>query len=347
MTAFVTDSFTGTDNTALTSHTGELGATWTKHPTMAGNALAPKIVSNQLVPAEVNGSVNAFYYASGVPTTPDYSATMDFKLSTGANGADGIGMRMSTSAGDGYFATLYVALNRVSIFKAVGGSLSEIASVSTGPLDTAVTYRVTVGATGTSIRARVQRLSDSYFLTSSNTWQVGAADCVTVTDSSVTAAGRVAIWMGENSLPTTFDNLTADDPNASAGTVVTPGAGTLTVTGYAPTVAQNQNQYADPGVGALSVTGYAPSISQSALGTLTTPPLRNNTTTLQSSLTGLVAHVTTTTGTLVVSKTGQTTSAGGVMTTSDALITPTSSYLMFIVDPATGAHGCTDAIVAT
>lgn len=47
---------------------------------------------------------------------------------------------------------------------------------------------------------------------------------------------------------------------AGGGTTVTPGVGSLTVTGFAPTVSVTANQTVTPGVGVLTVTGLAPTI---------------------------------------------------------------------------------------
>lgn len=49
-------------------------------------------------------------------------------------------------------------------------------------------------------------------------------------------------------------------PATGGGTSVVPDAGALTLTGYAPSIAQPHA--AAPGVGALTITGYAPSVSQ-------------------------------------------------------------------------------------
>lgn len=52
-------------------------------------------------------------------------------------------------------------------------------------------------------------------------------------------------------------------PEAGGGTsvTVTPGAGSLTLTGYAPTVTATQSATASPGAGSLTLTGFAPTIS--------------------------------------------------------------------------------------
>lgn len=45
-----------------------------------------------------------------------------------------------------------------------------------------------------------------------------------------------------------------------AGTSLSPGAGNIAITGYAPTIAQPQG--IAPGVGNITITGYAPSVTQ-------------------------------------------------------------------------------------
>lgn len=52
-------------------------------------------------------------------------------------------------------------------------------------------------------------------------------------------------------------------PDAGGSTNVTasPGTGSLTLTGFAPTVSATQSATASPGTGALVITGYAPSVT--------------------------------------------------------------------------------------
>jgi len=55
--------------------------------------------------------------------------------------------------------------------------------------------------------------------------------------------------------------LFADD--ATAGAIVRPSAGTMSLSGYAPTVQRSAVQSAAPGAASISITGYAPQIAQS------------------------------------------------------------------------------------
>jgi hypothetical protein len=81
-----------------------------------------------------------------------------------------------------------------------------------------------------------------------------------------------------------------------------------------------------------------PILSETAIGTITTDPLKNNTGTLLASETGATVHVYTVAGALVVTKTSQTTDGSGVMTITDALISAGTQYRIVIV-LGSGAEG--------
>lgn len=64
--------------------------------------------------------------------------------------------------------------------------------------------------------------------------------------------------------------LTLLQQQAAAGSVtVTPGVGSLTLTGFAPTVSAEQNVSVIPGIGALVLTGFAPTVSVGTSVTVT------------------------------------------------------------------------------
>lgn len=90
----------------------------------------------------------------------------------------------------------------------------------------------------------------------------------------------------------------------------------------------------------------AAAIYSAATGTLTTAPLKNNAGTLLANETGATAYIhNVSTGALVVAKTGQTTNASGVMTVTDAAITPATQYRI-VVKLASAAEGL-DKLTAT
>src|SRR5205823_2605693 len=73
------------------------------------------------------------------------------------------------------------------------GVATNLAS-STGPVfGTSEKYRVYCVCVGTTIASRIQRVSDSAWLKSDNTWQVAQQDYLTTTDVSITGAGKAGI----------------------------------------------------------------------------------------------------------------------------------------------------------
>ena len=58
---------------------------------------------------------------------------------------------------------------------------------------------------------------------------------------------------------------------AASGTTITPGSGSVTLAGAAPTATKTANQWSTPGAGSVSLTGYAPSV-QNGASYLITPP---------------------------------------------------------------------------
>lgn len=78
--AFISDSFTDTAGTLIDNHTGEIGATWTKHPSFVGDAVVGN--ANRLR----GNSGTHIYIASGTPATNEYDVEAAFYFaSTGVS----------------------------------------------------------------------------------------------------------------------------------------------------------------------------------------------------------------------------------------------------------------------
>jgi hypothetical protein len=95
--------------------------------------------------------------------------------------------------------TYYVALNvgtsapGIRLYKAVSGTHTAIGSnVNPGGLAINTQYKITLNCNGSTISCKLQRVSDSNFLTSGGTWQVSDATCSSVTDLSIAAASAKA-----------------------------------------------------------------------------------------------------------------------------------------------------------
>ncbi len=149
----------------------------------------------------------------------------------------------------------------------------------------------------------------------------------------------------------------------TANNTVGVPAGSLALTGFAPTVSNSASNVIQVPAGTLALTGFAPAVAVSGagntiavpLGTLTlagnaptvwnyprivTPsPLKNNTATALSNETGAAVFVhNTSTGALVVKKTGLTTDADGNMAFQDASLSPATAYRC-VFQLASGAEG--------
>jgi hypothetical protein len=182
---FVNDTFTGTNATLLESHTGEIGATWTKGFFTSGTASLN--ASNQLNLTGTN-VVGSNYVASGTPGSADYSVSADFKWST--NGVAGLTIRGDTAL-KSWFGFTAVGNTQFAIYIDATTLLSAV-TVS-GNIGTTETYKLTLAASGTTISGRVQRASDSFYLSNTGTWQAGAAFCCSGTSSAHNGAGKAGL----------------------------------------------------------------------------------------------------------------------------------------------------------
>lgn len=338
MSAFVTDSCTGTNGTNFTSHTGELGATWFKHAS-ATNTGDPQIQGNKLQTTE--SAVNENYYASGSPASADYSFSLDYTYNAiGGNEIAGPGARLTTGATNtGYFFIFFKVVGELRLYKYVAGTLTQIGTgVTFAPVNGA-TYRFTIDPVGTAIAGRLQRLSDSNWINSAGAFGASQVNCASVTDSSITAAGKAGFWYSSDTTSGgtrgTLDNFSADQatgaataitftpasitgPVGSAGSPFTAGAngtitGTVTVT---PSVAGVTFSPTSAGINTASPTATFTPTAASA-GTYTVAVANNGGLTNPSGI-------------------SYTASAGALYTTINATDTIGGEAIMVLV-PSSGA----------
>ena len=89
-------------------------------------------------------------------------------------------------------------------------------------------------------------------------------------------------------------------------------------------------------VSVAAITGTA--TGTTSAGSLVIGPLKNNTGTVLASETGVTVHIYQVGGSLVVSKTSQSTNASGIMTVTDAALTAGVTY-RYVIVLASGAEG--------
>lgn len=220
MAQFVNDTFTDTNGTTISSHTGETGATWTA---LTGSGHTPTIQSNALDPG-TGASANGLWYASGTPAAADYTVTAEVTYNGGTDAIAGPGARMSTSAQTGYWGFLFNgssgSFDKFATYKYVAGTLTRIAGTGSTPsISSGIVYTCTLDVSGSTIALRVQRSSDSNWLNSSGSWQSGQTNCLSTTDTSISAAGRPGFWLSRVSASqSTIARLYADEAGGGATT---------------------------------------------------------------------------------------------------------------------------------
>lgn len=197
--AVVTETFTGTDGTALEDHVGEVGATWTWHPNY------PAYV--RLQSGRGWGPEWGLYFASGIPATAEYDVTADIHVKSNT-GAMGIVARASTSGTDNlYMARYNAATTRWELVKC-SGSCTVLASYS---------QTLTVGTTY-ALKLEVRNGTKKLF--------VNGVERASSTDNTITQVGRAGIRTGPGTGPTStagyhIDNFVVE--NAAPDTSITGG----------------------------------------------------------------------------------------------------------------------------
>ncbi len=158
--AFVYDSFSAADGTFLTSRSGETGATWTSD----GGAFT---IHN----GRIYGTALGFLYASGIPPTADYKVEAEFTRLTSITG-NAIAVRVQPGFDTGYF--LYFHIGAFRLFKRVNGVETSLGTVTYSYTDLPAV--ATLAVTGSKIEVFIN-----------------GAIVRTVTDTSITATGRVGL----------------------------------------------------------------------------------------------------------------------------------------------------------
>ena len=169
-TPFVSDSFTEGSDTALASHTGETGATWTVHPSYSASTTV-WAATDRIIPT---GSPQC-YYASGVPPSADYYVQGSLYVASTIAVNFTIAGRIDTSANNMYIGG-YFDGTEWRIRKCIGGGFTTLGTPSTNQLITpgnAKTVKLVMN--GTSLSLYVE----------------GVLEVGPVTDSEISAAGRV------------------------------------------------------------------------------------------------------------------------------------------------------------
>lgn len=166
---FATDSFTEASDVVLSAHTGELGATWTKHASYA------QTVTVDAATDRIYADGTVAYYASGTPPSPNYYVQNDVYAAS----------IISTNAGPyGRIDTATDSMYGCRMNNGTDWQLRVINSGSATTLGTSANQLPTAGQTKTL------RLTMSG---STITCSVNGVVEISVTDGSITAAGKAGV----------------------------------------------------------------------------------------------------------------------------------------------------------
>lgn len=167
---FVEDTFTDTDSTELSTHTGETGATWVEHPSYATGDFI--ITTNRV---RTSGSNGACYYASGVPASANYAVTALVYQSGSTISGLGPAGRISTSVNTMYFARYLGSSGEWQLLRIVAGTAATLGQFSATTAN-AATYTVKLSMVGSTIKV-----------------YLNGSEIISVTDTQITGAGRAGL----------------------------------------------------------------------------------------------------------------------------------------------------------
>lgn len=202
MALVVNDTFTDTSGTALASHTGETGATWTIHPNYTGTA----VISNANRVRKGTGTTLSVFYTSGVPGGAEYDVTGDFYIASTAASQSSIAGRLSLTVGDFYEAR--ATETNWSLRKAIAGVGSILGTWTRTSIDEAIE----------AAKLEIRDAQKAVY--------VDGTSRITSTDNAVTGAGRAGVRFGtvagSDTAQIHIDNFQCNDLAAGGGSALPP-----------------------------------------------------------------------------------------------------------------------------
>ena len=210
MTVFVSDTFTDTDGTLLTAHTGETGATWTS---LKGTA--EEIQSNALTP---NGN-DGVCYASGSPASAEYDVEYVITGTTAAGYALGGLGRLDTGVSTGTYYLAWHTSATFTLYKVIANAFTSLGT-SSSPAP--------VG--GDAIKLEIRDAAKKLF--------VNGSEKISSADNAITGAGKAGVRSYGNVTTVGIDTFVATDAAGGATTI------DLTTASFGMTTAAMQNMTA-------------------------------------------------------------------------------------------------------
>lgn len=198
MAVFASDTFTGADSTDLVAHDGG----WTEHGSYASGQMT--LLSNRAVVTNGNSSR---YYRDELPAGANYEVEADlyFAENDGNNWNAGVMARADPTANTAYWFHYFgFSTDSWQLHKYVAGTYTQLGSNVPETIAAGSTRNCRIQVNGTTIKGFVDDV-----------------EVISVTDSSIAAAGRAAIHINPNSVSSSggihIDNFSADDALSGGG----------------------------------------------------------------------------------------------------------------------------------
>jgi len=177
MAAFVNDTMTTGSDVALTAHTGETGATWTKHTSWSSSDQSLVVASIDRLRPNFGGETNV-HYASGTPPSADYKVVGQmYYAGTGAAPEVGVCGRIDSGTKTAYVAFWdnnvgWVLTRYKPTLDTVLGTYSQTSLTATQ------TYELKLEMIGSAIKVYIDSI-----------------ERISVTDTEITAAGFIGTYL--------------------------------------------------------------------------------------------------------------------------------------------------------
>lgn len=199
---FLNDTFTDAAGTDLAAHTGELGATWTEHPSYTAGA----VIVSDANRVRSNAAGDGCYLASGQPAGSSFDVEALVHIASDSHG--GFVFCADDAANTMYVVRRSSSLGRWILDRLQAGSASNLDFVAAG-VTAGQSYLVRVEKRGSSIKVFIDDVE-----------QMSAVD-------STLPTGQIGVRLATATTNTTgvhIDSLTATDVD-SAQKIPTTGVG--------------------------------------------------------------------------------------------------------------------------
>lgn len=200
MPGFVEDSFTDTSGTVLSSHTPNIGGTWTKHGSYTGDMNISD--ANRLRMG--SGTASRCFYNSTDPAGAEYDLECIDRVITAANNAFGMAGRIATGANTMYMMRYQQSTGNWQLYKIVTGTATLLGEFT----------QARTSSTESTVKLEIRDATKKVY--------IDGVERISSTDNAITAAGKAGFRdgsgvAGSNTTGIHLDSFVATDVGGAAG----------------------------------------------------------------------------------------------------------------------------------